>query len=216
MHFINEEVERFAHEHTEPEPDLFRRLQDETYARMQSPNMLVGRIEGQFLKVLVQLIGARRVLELGMFTGYSALIMAEGLPEDGRLITCEINPRAEEIARRYFAESLHGHKIEIRMGPALETIATLTDQLDMVFIDADKTNYVNYYEACLPLLRHGGLIVADNVLWSGKVIRPHDDEIDDNTRAIVTFNERVQADPRVENVCLTVRDGMMLARKRQA
>src|SRR4030095_4404326 len=110
MEFINEEVERFAHDHTEPESDLFRRLQEETYATMQFPTMQVGRIEGQFLKLLVQLIGARQVLEIGMFTGYSALMIAEGLAEDGRLITCEINPKAEEIARRYFAESPHGHK----------------------------------------------------------------------------------------------------------
>ncbi|HXM35019.1 MAG TPA: class I SAM-dependent methyltransferase [Pyrinomonadaceae bacterium] len=210
MHFIDEEVERFAHDHTEPESDLFRRLQEETYATMQSPQMQVGRIEGRFLKMLVRLTGARRILEIGMFTGYSALMMAEGLPDDGRLLTCDVNPKAEEVARRYFADSPHGHKIEIRMGPALETIATITDPLDMVFIDADKTNYLNYYEACLPLMRPGGLIVADNVLWSGKVVHPEDDD----TRAIVAFDERVQADERVEHVCLTVRDGIMLAWKR--
>jgi caffeoyl-CoA O-methyltransferase len=208
MNFINEDVENYAYNHTEMESDLFRLLEDETNATMPSPNMLVGKIEGQFLKLLVQLTGARRVLEIGTFTGYSALMMAEGLPGDGRLVTCEINPKAAEIARRYFAKSPHGHKIEIRLGAALETIATLSEPLDIVFIDADKTNYLNYYEACLPLLRPGGLIIADNVLWSGKVIAPNDDD----TRAIVAFNERVQADPRVENVCLTVRDGMMLAR----
>jgi caffeoyl-CoA O-methyltransferase len=210
MHFINEEIERFAHDHTEPESDLFRRLQNETYAAMQFPNMQTGRIVGKILKLLAQLTGARRILEIGMFTGYSALMMAEGLPEDGHIITCDINPKAEEIARRYFAESPHGRKIEIRMGPALKTIETLTRPLDMVFIDADKGNYVNYYEASLPLLQPGGLIVTDNVLWSGKVVQPNDDE----TRAIVAFDDHVQADSRVENVCLTVRDGIMLARKR--
>jgi len=137
-------------------------------------------------------------------------MMAEGLPEDGKLITCDINPEAEAIARRYFAESPHGHKIEVRMGPALETIATLQEPLDLVFIDADKTNYMNYYEAVLPLLRSGGLIVADNVLWSGRVLDPQDDD----SRAIVAFDDHVQADSRVDNVCLTVRDGMMLIRKR--
>jgi caffeoyl-CoA O-methyltransferase len=207
---VNEEIEKFAYDHTSPEPDIFRRLREETYARMDCPQMQVGRIEGTFLKLLVRLMGARRVLEIGMFTGYSALMMAEGLPEDGKLITCDIDPKAEAIARRYFAESPHGHKIEIRMGPALETIATLTGPFDMVFIDADKSNYTNYYEACLPLLRPGGLIVADNVLWSGKVIHPDDED----SRAIVAFNERVQSDARVENVCLTIRDGIMLAWKR--
>jgi caffeoyl-CoA O-methyltransferase len=159
--------------------------------------------------MLVRLTGARRILEIGMFTGYSALMMAEGLPDDGHLITCDVNPKAEAIARRYFAESEHGHKIEIRMGPALDTIGTLTAPLDFVFIDADKTNYLNYYEAVMGLVRPGGLIVADNVLWSGKVLNPEDDD----TRAIVAFNEHVAADPRVTNVCLTVRDGMMLAWK---
>ncbi|MGZ5564184.1 MAG: O-methyltransferase, partial [Chthoniobacterales bacterium] len=149
-------------------------------------------------------------LEIGMFTGYSTLMMAEALPDDGRLITCEIDPKAEAIARRYFAQSPQGQRITIRMGPALETIRTLSGPLDLVFIDADKVNYSNYYEACIPLLRPGGLIIGDNVLWSGKVIDPKDDD----TRAIVAFNRLVQSDPRVENVCLTVRDGMMLARKR--
>ncbi|HWP44612.1 MAG TPA: class I SAM-dependent methyltransferase [Blastocatellia bacterium] len=210
IRFIDEAVEQYAHDHTDPESSLFERLREETYARMENPQMQVGRIEGRFLKMLVRLTGARRLLELGMFTGYSALMMAEGLPEDGRLITCEIDPAAEEMARRYFAESPHGHKIEIRMGPALETIATLDGTFDMVFIDADKKNYPKYYEATIELLRPGGLIVADNVLWSGRVLNPEDDD----TRAIVEFNRRVTTDARVENVCLTVRDGMMLIWKR--
>ena len=210
MRFIDEAIEQYAHDHTKEESELFRRLRDETHREMQYPQMQVGRIEGRFLKLLVRLTGARSVLEIGMFTGYSALMMAEGLPDDGHLITCDVDPKAEAIARRYFAESPHGHKIEARIGPALDTIASLTAPLDMVFIDADKGNYVNYYEACFPLVRVGGLIVADNVLWSGRVLQPEDED----TRAIVAYNERVQADPRVENVCLTVRDGMMLAWKR--
>jgi caffeoyl-CoA O-methyltransferase len=172
--------------------------------------MQVDRIEGEFLKMLVRLTGARLVLEIGTFTGYSALMMAAGLPEDGRLITCEVDPKAEEIARRYFAESPHGSKIDLRMGPALETITNLTAPVDLVFIDADKPNYSQYYEASLVLLKPGGLIIADNVLWSGKVIDPKED----NDHAIVAFDKLVQSDPRVENVCLTVRDGIMLAWKR--
>jgi caffeoyl-CoA O-methyltransferase len=160
--------------------------------------------------MLVRLAGARRVLEIGMFTGYSALMMAEGLPDDGRLITCDVDPKAIEMASRYFAESPHGHKIEVRMGPALDTIKSLEGPFDMVFIDADKGNYSNYYDACMPMVRPGGLIAADNVLWSGRVLAPEDDD----TRSIVAFNEKVQSDPRVENVCLTVRDGVMLAWKR--
>lgn len=210
MNFVNAEVEEFGHDHTTQESDLFRRLREETYAKMQYPEMQVGRIEGRFLKMLVRLTGARRILEIGMFTGYSALMMAEGLPLDGHIITCDVNPKAEAIARKYFAESPDSQKIEVRMGPALDTIAGLQGPIDMVFIDADKTNYSNYFDAVMPLLRPGGLIVADNVLWSGKVLNPDDDM----TQAIVDFDNKVQADPRVENVCLTVRDGMMLAWKR--
>jgi caffeoyl-CoA O-methyltransferase len=209
--FIDTAVEQFAYDHTEPETDLYARLRQETYGVMNSPEMQVGLIEGRFLKMLVRLTGARNILEFGMFTGYSALMMAEALPDNGHLITCEIDPKAEAIARRYFAESPHGHKITIRMGPALETIETVSGPLDLVFIDADKVNYSNYYEACFPLVRPGGLIIGDNVLWSGKVIHPKDED----TQAIVAFNQLVHADTRVENVCLTLRDGMMLAWKRR-
>ena len=209
--FIDPAVEQFARDHTEPESELHVRLREETYRVMDRPQMQVDAIEGRFLKMLVRLTGARTILEIGTFTGYSALMMAEGLPDDGRLITCEVDPKAEAIARRYFSESPHGHKITIRMGPALETIRTLSGPLDLVFIDADKANYSLYYEASLLLLKPGGLIVADNVLWSGKVLDPK--EADDH--AIVAFDRMVQSDPRVENVCLTVRDGMMLAWKRK-
>ena len=208
--FIDAAVEQFAHDHTEAETDFYVRLREETYRVMQRPQMQVDVIEGRFLQMLVRLSGAKSILELGMFTGYSALMMAEALPDSGQLITCEIDPKAEAIARRYFAESPHGDKIAIRMGPALDTTKTLAGPLDLVFIDADKVNYSNYYEACLPLLKSGGLIIADNVLWSGKVVDPKDAD----AHAIVAFDRLVQSDSRVENVCLTVRDGMMLAWKR--
>jgi predicted O-methyltransferase YrrM len=208
--FIDAAVEQFARDQTEPETDLYVRLREETYRVMQSPQMQVDVIEGRFLQMLIRLSGAKSILELGMFTGYSALMMAEALPDNGHLITCEIDLKAEAIARRYFAKSPHGDKITIRMGPALDTIKTLADPLDLVFIDADKVNYSSYYEACLPLLKFGGLVVADNVLWSGKVLHPKDAE----DHAIIAFNRLVQSDPRVTNVCLTVRDGMMLAWKR--
>lgn len=204
------EIEKYAHDHSTPESDLLCRLREETHREMDCPEMLVGRSAGDFLRMLVRLCSARRVLEIGMFTGYSALMMAEGLPEDGRLLTCEVDPEAEAIARRYFAKSPHGHKIDIRMGPALQTVAAVRGPFDIVFIDADKENYSHYYEAALALLRPGGLIVADNVLWSGRVLDP----ADKNSDAIAAFNDRVQADQRVENSCLTVRDGMMLIWKR--
>jgi caffeoyl-CoA O-methyltransferase len=177
---------------------------------MEDPQMQVGRIEGTFLKLLVRLSGARRALEIGMFTGYSGLMIAAGLPEDGQLTTCDVDPKAEAVARHFFARSPHGRKITIRMGPALETIATLVPPIDFVFVDADKGNYPRYYEAVLPLMPSGGLLVADNVLWSGKVLEPKED----SDRAIAAFNDLVQGDPRVEKVMLTVRDGMTLVRKR--
>src|SRR5206468_12880744 len=158
--FIDVAVEQFARDHTELKTDLYARLREETYRVMKWPEMQVDAIEGRFLKMLVRLTGARTVLELGMFTGYSALMMAEALPDDGCLITCEIDPTAEAIARRYFAESPHGHKINMRMGPALETITTLTAPLNPIFIDADKSNYSNHYKACMSLLKPGGFIVA--------------------------------------------------------
>jgi caffeoyl-CoA O-methyltransferase len=189
---------------------IFEELRDETRARTASPGMQVGPLEGWFLRLLVKLVNARRVLEIGMFTGYSALMMAAALPDDGELTTCDIDPHAEAIARRYFDRHPDGKKIHVRMGPALETIATLAGPLDMVFIDADKENYVAYYDAVFPLVRAGGLIVADNTLWSGKVVDPKSA----TEKAIVRFNAHVAQDRRVEKVMLTVRDGMTLARKR--
>ncbi|MFL5349979.1 MAG: O-methyltransferase [Hyalangium sp.] len=204
------QIEEYAQAHTEPPGPLFQELRETTYARMNSPQMQVGPMEGTFLRVLVKLARARRVLELGTFTGYSSLMMAEGLPADGELVTCDIDQKAEAIARDFFARSPHGRKIQLRMGPALETLKTLTGPFDLAFIDADKPNYSAYYDAIVPLLRSGGLLVADNTLWSGRVLRPETPQ----DHAIVAFNAKVAADPRVEKVLLTVRDGMMLALKR--
>jgi caffeoyl-CoA O-methyltransferase len=177
---------------------------------MKAPHMQVGRLEGTFLRLLVKLARARRVLEVGTFTGYSALMMAEGLPDDGELITCDIDPNAAAMAREFFARSPHGKKIHLRMGPALETLKTLQGPFDLAFIDADKTNYSAYYDAVVPLLRSGGLLVADNTLWSGRILNP----VDPSDHALVAFNKKVAADPRVDKALLTVRDGMMLALKR--
>ena len=208
--FQPEGIEDFAARHTEPVPPLLEKLREETFASMQNPGMQVGRIEGAFLRILVKMLQAKRVLEIGMFTGYSALSMAEGLPDDGELVTCDVDPKAEAIARRYFAQSPHGKKIQIRMGPALETIKTLKGPLDLVFIDADKESYPAYYDAVFPLVRPGGAIVGDNTLWSGRVLKPERE----SDRAIVAYDEKVANDPRVDKVLLTVRDGVFLAIKR--
>jgi caffeoyl-CoA O-methyltransferase len=205
------EIERYAERHTTPLPEHLRALAAETEKSMQFAQMMVGQLEGRFLEMLVFMTGARRVLEIGMFTGYSALSMASALPPDGHIVTCDIDPKAEEIARRHIEASPYADRIEIRMGPALRTIAELEGPLDLVFIDADKTNYRNYYEATLPLLADDGIIAVDNVLWSGAVLDEADTSAD--TQAIREFNDYVVADPRVVCVMLTVRDGVTLIRK---
>jgi caffeoyl-CoA O-methyltransferase len=171
--------------------------------------MMVGPVEGQFLKMLATLTGARRILEIGMFTGYSTLAWAEALPKDGRIVTCEINPETTEIAKRYFAESPHGHKIEIRLGPALDSLKLMHGIFDLCFIDADKENYGAYYDRCMELVRPRGLIILDNMLRGGRVLDPQDRP----SQAVDALNKRIRNDPRVENVLLPVRDGIMLVRK---
>lgn len=207
---LDPEIESYAAEHSLGEPELLRRLAEETEATMELPQMLTGRLEGAFLHVLVSMIQARRIIEVGMFTGYSALMMASALPDDGKIITCEVDPKAESIARRYFDESPHGHKIEIRMGPAGETLEALSGPFDFAFIDADKKNYSRYYEECLGLLRPGGVIAVDNVLWNGEVLKPESED----ARAIAALNDRVRHDSRVAAVLTTIRDGVTLACKR--
>ncbi len=211
MNFIDERVEAYAEEHTSDDGELFRRLEAETREKSTAPEMMVGRIEGRFLEFLVRLTGARRVLELGTFTGYSSLSMARGLPEGGRVITCDVNEETTAIAKRYAEEAGLADRIEYRLGPGLETIAQLDGPFDLVFIDADKSNYVNYYDAVLPKLADDGLVVADNALADGRVVG---DGATETVRAIKALNDRVRDDPRVEAVLLTVRDGMLLVRKR--
>lgn len=209
MSFIVEpRVEQYAEKHTEPDGELFARLAQETQEKTTAPQMMVGRIEGRFLGSLVRMLRARRVLELGTFTGYSSISMALALPPGGRVITCDVNEETTAIARRYAEEAGVLDRIEYRLGPALEAIAQLDGRFELVFIDADKPNYVDYYEATLPLLADGGLMVVDNTLWSGRVA--DESETDDNTDAIRALNDHVLEDPRVHNVLLTVRDGMNL------
>ena len=203
---VDARVEEYAEAHSSPEGELFERLAAETREKTTTPQMMVGMLEGRFLGVLVRSLRARRVLELGTFTGYSSISMALALPSGGRVITCDVNEETTAIARRYAEEAGVADRIDYRLGSALDTVATLDGPFDLVFIDADKPNYVNYYEATLPLLADQGLMVVDNTLWSGRVADPAED--DDSTRAIRALNDHVLADPRVENVLLTVRDGM--------
>jgi len=209
-----EELNAYALAHsTAPDP-LLERLYAETHEKLAAPQMLTGPVEGRFLEMLVWLCGARRVLEIGTYSGYSALSMAAALPDDGELITCDVWEEANEMARRYAAESPHGHRIDFRLGPALDTIATLDGPFDLVFIDADKTNYANYFHAVLPLLTERGLIIFDNTLWSGRVLPGHDDGSAE-TKALRELNEGLAADPRGVVVMLPIRDGVTLFRKRR-
>ena len=206
---VPEEIEEYARRNTSPVPDLLEELREVTYAETDLPQMQVGPLEGTFLQLLVRLTGARRGLEIGMFTGYSTQMMAAALPDDGLLVTCDVDPKAEAIARRFFDRSPHGKKIQVRMGPALETLQALQGPFDFAFIDADKVNYIRYYEAILPLLTPGGWIAADNTLWSGAVLQGEADRSED-TAALVAFSAHVAADDRVRQVLLTVRDGITL------
>jgi len=210
---VEPRVEAYAEEHTTPDGELFERLAAETREKTTAPQMMVGRLEGRFLGVLVSSLRARRVLELGTFTGYSSIAMALALPPGGRVITCDVNEETTAIAQRYAEEAGVADRIDYRLGPGLETIAQLDGPFDLVFIDADKPNYVNYYEAVLPRLAKGGFIAADNTLWSGRVLDEGDD--DEGTRAIKAFNEHVKSDPRVTSVMLTVRDGVTLIRPKE-
>jgi len=207
---LSEKIEEYSERHTRELSNLHQRLWQETHEKTSSPGMMVGPIEGALLRLLVRLTAAKRVLEIGMFTGYSALAMAAALPEDGQLIICDVNPETSEIARRYFASSPHGHKIEIKLGPAKETLKNLQGPFDLCFIDADKQGYGAYYDACIDLVRRGGLIVLDNMLQSGRVLNPADPA----SRIIAALNDRIQRDERVENVLLPIRDGIMLAYRR--
>ena len=207
---VSADIEAYAQAHSVPESDLCRALREKTQRRMESPQMIVGPLEGAFLKMMAQLVQAKRVLEIGMFTGYSALCFAEALPADGTVLTCEIDEESASLARQYFARSPIGKKIEVRMGPALETMRYLKGPFDLIFIDADKINYVNYYRRALDLVSPSGVILVDNVLWDGDVLKqPAPDE---RTAAIQELNRVVATDPRVTAVLVTVRDGVLVIR----
>jgi caffeoyl-CoA O-methyltransferase len=208
---VPEEIEQYAEAHTTDPGELLRRLADETRATLERPQMLTGTIEGRLLELLVFAIGARRVLELGTYSGYSSISMAAALPSGGHIDTCEVDETNAAVAKRYIEEAGYADRITIHLGPALETIARLQGDFDFVFIDADKVNYMAYYEALLPRLADRGLMAIDNTLWSGRVLEADPDE---STKAIVDLNDHVAADDRVIAVQLSVRDGVTLVRRR--
>jgi caffeoyl-CoA O-methyltransferase len=204
------EIARYAEEHTTPETDVLAALAAETRATLAAPQMLTGPVEARFLELLVHASGAQRVLEVGTYSGYSAISMAAALPEGGHIDTCEIQPEHAEVALRYIRRAGYTDRITVHLAPALETIDRLDGPFDLVFIDADKVNYWNYLEAVLPKLSDRALIAADNTLWSGRVLDPQDED----SRAIAEFNDRVLADERLSCVLLPIRDGVTLIRTR--
>jgi caffeoyl-CoA O-methyltransferase len=209
---VPEKIENYAASRSIPESEVFKNLVTDTHARSDRAVMQVGKLEGACLRILAASIGAKRVLEIGTFTGYSTLCLAEAIPDGGKVITCDIDEETTSIAREHWDRSPHGKKIELRLGPALETIAKLEGEFDFAFIDADKINYPNYWKAISPRIRPGGMIVIDNVLWSGRVAEPNPDE---DTRAIMEATKLAYDDSAFQTVLLTVRDGMLVALKKK-
>jgi predicted O-methyltransferase YrrM len=209
---IEKKIEEYLENHTTPESLVMKELNRETHIKTFYPNMLSGAVQGKFLEMLSRMIQPKRILEIGTFTAYSAIAMAKGLADGGKLITLEVNPEMETFIRKYIEKSGMKEKIELMMGNALEIIPKLDDTFDLVFIDADKEQYVDYYELAFSKLKPGGFILADNVLWNGKVLEDNS-KSDKETMGIKAFNEHVKNDKRVEQVMLSVRDGLLLVRK---
>jgi predicted O-methyltransferase YrrM len=213
MEFIDPALLAYCEDHTSQEDDLLKKITRETQAKVLMPRMISGHLQGKLLELFVKMLRPKTILEIGTYTGYSGLCMARGLAENGKLITLDINDELEKMVRGFFDESGLSDQIDYRLGNALEIIPTLEGPFDLVFIDADKINYANYYDLVIEKLSKGGIILADNVLWSGKVLPEGRKKLDKDTAAILDFNRMVQDDPRVENSLLPIRDGIMMARK---
>lgn len=212
MEFISEELDAYCCEHTSAEDELLTSLNRQTHVKILQPRMLSGHFQGRLLSLLSKLIRPERILEIGTYTGYSALCMAEGLTKTGKLITIDINAQLEQFVRPYFDKSAFKDQIDYRIADAMQLIPTLDEQFDLVFIDADKRNYPNYYNLVIDKVKTGGIILSDNVLWSGKVVQK-EGKIDKDTSILQDFNKMIHDDPRVENMLLPIRDGIMVARK---
>lgn len=211
MHFISEALEDYVAQHSENEPELLARLNKETHQKILQPRMLSGHFQGRFLSMISKLTRPKAILEIGTYTGYAALCLAEGLAENGTLDTIDNNEELFDFQRKYFDESAWGTQIHQHLGNALEIIPGLNKKFDLVFIDADKENYINYFNMIVPMMNQGGLILSDNVLWSGKVL----EEVkanDKSTKVLLEYNEILKKDPRVETVLLPIRDGLTMSR----
>lgn len=213
MEFIDPALLAYCEDHTSQEDDLLKKITRETQAKVLMPRMISGHLQGKLLELFVKMLRPKTILEIGTYTGYSGLCMARGLAENGKIITLDINDELEKMVRGFFDESGLSDQIDYRLGNALEIIPTLEGPFDLVFIDADKINYANYYDLVIDKMSTGGIILADNVLWSGKVLPEGRKKLDKDTAAILDFNRMVQDDTRVENSLLPIRDGIMMARK---
>lgn len=213
MEFLPEGIEAYAERFTETEPPLLAELNRFTHAKVLMPRMLAGHLQGRVLAMFSQMIAPKRVVEIGTYTGYSALCWAEGLAPGGVVHTIEVNDELEDKIRSFFNRSEYGERIHLHIGPALDILSHIEGPLDIVYIDADKENYANYYDAVINKVRPGGYVIADNVLWSGKVTA-EPGEMDPETRALYDYSVKVHSDPRVQTVLFPIRDGLMIARKK--
>lgn len=212
MEFLHEDIEAYVERHTTEENQVLKKLNRETYSQVLIPRMLAGHLQGRVISMFSHMIQPKQVLEIGTYTGYSALCWAEGLQPGGKVHTIDINEELENMVARYIAEAGQSDAITTYIGNALDIIPSIDEKFDVVYIDADKDNYSNYYDLVIDRVRTGGYIIADNVLWSGKVIEP-ENQRDEDTKALVSYCAKIQDDPRVENVLFPVRDGLLVARK---
>jgi len=211
MEFLPDDIARYSAEHTAPESDLLKQISRDTHAKVMMPRMLSGHVQGRFLSMVSKFMQPKTILEIGTYTGYSAICLAEGLAPEGKLITIDVNEELETRVRNYFVQAGLISKVDYRIGDAAKIIPTLNQKFDLVFIDADKESYALYYDLVFEKVNPGGAILADNVLWSGKVTQS---KVDKDTRALIEFNKKIQADDRVENLLLPLRDGIMMIRKK--
>lgn len=212
MNFIDQSIQEYSEQHTSPQSHLLNKIERDTYANVILPRMLSGHLQGRILSMFSNILLPRYILEIGTYTGYSALCLAEGLAINGQLITIDINEELEHRTQEFFNQSPYKENINFRIGNALDIIPTLVDNIDLVFIDADKENYINYFQLIINKVKKGGIIIVDNVLWSGKVTQPIQ-QGDKETSALISFNNAIQKDDRVDNVLFPVRDGLMVIRK---
>ena len=213
MHFLPEKIDDYVVKHSEDEPELLQQLNRETYQKILQPRMLSGHYQGRVLSMISKLVNPKNILEIGTYTGYSAICLAEGLQKNGELHTIDINEELNDFQRKYFDKSGYGKQIHQHLGDALDIIPKLDKTFDLVFIDADKENYANYFHAIINKLNQGGIILSDNVLWSGKVLETKFKKEDTSTPALIEYNKLLKEDKRVETLILPIRDGLTICRK---